>query len=138
MPGVPNTGRPASDQSNSVAGKGFLPASRPISVESGQTSILWKNGVTSYFVCGMRRGEIGAKSEIDQSEGWRWRQGPRLVTAHQRVILTNDLAAVGLKAGNVGTVIHIHCGVKHLKWDFSRSMARRWLLQRATLHTSIL
>jgi Domain of unknown function (DUF4926) len=31
-----------------------------------------------------------------------------MIKEHERVILTNDLAAEGLKAGDVGTVIHVH------------------------------
>lgn len=31
-----------------------------------------------------------------------------MITEHQRVILTNDLATDNLKAGDVGTVIHVH------------------------------
>lgn len=53
---------------------------------------------------------------------------------HERVILTNDLAAEGLKAGDVGTVIHIHQGGETLKWSFSHSTVRLLPLLLCPLH----
>jgi len=41
-----------------------------------------------------------------------------MIKEHQRVILTNDLAPEGLKAGDVGTVIHVHRGSEALKVKF--------------------
>lgn len=41
-----------------------------------------------------------------------------MIEEHQRVILTNDLTAVGLKAGDVGTVIHVHRGGKACEVEF--------------------
>lgn len=38
-----------------------------------------------------------------------------MIKEHDRVILTNDLSAEGLKAGDVGTVIHVQRGARHLK-----------------------
>ena len=38
-----------------------------------------------------------------------------MIKEHQRVILTNDLAPEGLKAGDVGTVIHVHRGSEALE-----------------------
>jgi len=41
-----------------------------------------------------------------------------MIKEHQRVILTNDLAPEGLKAGDVGTVIHVHRGSEALEVEF--------------------
>jgi hypothetical protein len=41
-----------------------------------------------------------------------------MITEHQRVILTNDLITEGLKAGDVGTVIHVHRGGEAFEVEF--------------------
>lgn len=41
-----------------------------------------------------------------------------MIKEHQRVILTNDLATEGLKAGDVGTVIHVHRGGEAFEVEF--------------------
>lgn len=41
-----------------------------------------------------------------------------MIKEHERVILTNDLAAEGLKAGDVGTVIHVHRGGEAFEVEF--------------------
>jgi hypothetical protein len=41
-----------------------------------------------------------------------------MIAEHQRVILTNDLTTVGLKAGDVGTVIHVHRGGEAFEVEF--------------------
>ena len=33
-----------------------------------------------------------------------------MIAKHERVVLTEDLAAEGLMAGDVGTVVHVHKG----------------------------
>lgn len=41
-----------------------------------------------------------------------------MIKEHDRVILTNDLSAEGLKAGDVGTVIHVHRGGEAFEVEF--------------------
>lgn len=41
-----------------------------------------------------------------------------MIEEHQRVILTNDVTVEGLKAGDVGTVIHVHCGGEASDMEF--------------------
>lgn len=41
-----------------------------------------------------------------------------MMKEHDRVILTNDQPAEGLKAGDVGTVIHVHRGGEAYEVEF--------------------
>jgi hypothetical protein len=41
-----------------------------------------------------------------------------MIKENDRVILTNDLSAEGLKAGDVGTVIHVHRGGEAFEVEF--------------------
>lgn len=52
-----------------------------------------------------------------------------MIKEHEHVILTNDLSAEGLKAGDAGTVIHIHGGGVAFEVEFAPSMTRLPLLQ---------
>ena len=39
-----------------------------------------------------------------------------MIKEHDCVVLTEDLAAEGLKAGDIGTVVHIHAGGAGTGW----------------------
>ncbi len=41
-----------------------------------------------------------------------------MIKEHDRIVLTSDLPKEGLKAGDVGTVIHIHRGEEALEVEF--------------------
>jgi hypothetical protein len=41
-----------------------------------------------------------------------------MIKEHERVILTHDLSAEGLQAGDVGTVIHVHRGGEAFEVEF--------------------
>jgi len=41
-----------------------------------------------------------------------------MIKEHDRVVLTTDLAKQGLKAGDVGTVVHIHSQGEALEVEF--------------------
>ena len=42
-----------------------------------------------------------------------------MIKEHDRIVLTSDLSNEGIKAGDVGTVIHIHRGRKSFEVEFS-------------------
>ena len=37
---------------------------------------------------------------------------------HDRIVLTEDIAAAGLKAGDVGTIVHVHRGGEAFEVEF--------------------
>jgi len=37
---------------------------------------------------------------------------------HDRIVLTEDIAAAGLKAGDVGTIVHVHRGGEAFELEF--------------------
>lgn len=41
-----------------------------------------------------------------------------MIKEHDRVVLTTDLAKEGLKAGDVGTVVHVHAQGEALEVEF--------------------
>jgi len=41
-----------------------------------------------------------------------------MIREHDRVVLTDDLLAEGLKAGDVGTVVHVHTGGRAFEVEF--------------------
>jgi ATP-dependent exoDNAse (exonuclease V) alpha subunit len=41
-----------------------------------------------------------------------------MVKEHDRIVLTADVAEQGLKAGDVGTVVHVHSGRQGLEVEF--------------------
>jgi len=41
-----------------------------------------------------------------------------MIKEHDRIVLTSDLPKEGLKAGDVGTVIHVHEGGKAFEVEF--------------------
>jgi hypothetical protein len=41
-----------------------------------------------------------------------------MIKEHDRVVLTGDLPRDGLKAGDVGTVVHIHTGGEAMEVEF--------------------
>jgi hypothetical protein len=41
-----------------------------------------------------------------------------MIEEHDRVVLTADVAAEGLRAGDVGTVVHVHTGGKAFEVEF--------------------
>jgi hypothetical protein len=41
-----------------------------------------------------------------------------MIKEHDRVVLTADVPAEGLKPGDVGTVVHIHCGGEAFEVEF--------------------
>jgi hypothetical protein len=55
-----------------------------------------------------------------------------MIKEHDRIVLTCDVSENGLKAGDVGTVIHIHERGKAMEVEFlaldGETMARRKLL----------
>ena len=41
-----------------------------------------------------------------------------MIREHDRVVLTDDLLKEGLKAGDVGTVVHVHAGGRAFEVEF--------------------
>ncbi len=41
-----------------------------------------------------------------------------MISEHDCVVLTSDLPAVGLKSGDVGTVVHVHAGAAAYEVEF--------------------
>jgi len=41
-----------------------------------------------------------------------------MIKEHDRIVLTSDLSQEGLKAGDVGTVVHIHAGGEAFEVEF--------------------
>jgi len=41
-----------------------------------------------------------------------------MIKEHDRIVLTSDLSKEGLKAGDVGTVIHVHRGGEAFELEF--------------------
>lgn len=41
-----------------------------------------------------------------------------MLEEHDRIVLTEDIAAAGLKAGDVGTIVHVHGGGEAFEVEF--------------------
>ena len=41
-----------------------------------------------------------------------------MLEEHDRIVLTDDVAEPGLKAGDVGTIVHVHRDGEPSRWSF--------------------
>ena len=55
-----------------------------------------------------------------------------MISEHERVVLTEPVAAEGLVAGDVGTVVHVYPDAKAYEVEFTTLRGTPWRSRRST------